>query len=80
MLKIVFHEGVGDSHRGGGGRNGEEKVPLVVAVPWTWGKDLRLRIKEAGTKAGFHVLQTVSEPCAAALAFQLGQHSQSTSG
>ncbi|EDV19738.1 uncharacterized protein TRIADDRAFT_61844 [Trichoplax adhaerens] len=52
----------------------EEPIRVVLAVP-VYYKDVQiLALKAAAEEVGFNVLRFVKEPCAAALAYQIGQN------
>ncbi|GIY35617.1 heat shock 70 kDa protein 14 [Caerostris extrusa] len=57
----------------------EDVCPTVVTVPLTFTKHQRELVKKAVTEAGFELLRIISEPSAAALAYNIGQDSNDIS-
>ncbi|TRY61769.1 hypothetical protein TCAL_12267 [Tigriopus californicus] len=51
----------------------EDEVKTVLTVPWDYTPEQRETVKMCAEKAGFQVLQIISEPAAAAMAYNLGQ-------
>lgn len=54
----------------------EEELQSVIAVPLYWSKESRQRVITAAELAGFNVLQMISEPAAALLAYDLDESPQ----
>lgn len=57
----------------------EDRLEVVVAVPTNWSAKSRKRYCDAVNKAGFDVLQVLTEPSAALLAYDIGIDEKETS-
>ncbi|GFS64078.1 heat shock 70 kDa protein 14 [Nephila pilipes] len=51
----------------------EDEYPAVVTVPLTFTQEQREKVEKAVNEAGFQLLRIISEPSAAALAYNIGQ-------
>lgn len=51
-------------------------MKAVVSVPLSFTSEQRLAVWKATEKAGFNVLQVISEPAASLLAYGIGQASK----
>ncbi|QQP36943.1 Heat shock 70 kDa protein 14, partial [Caligus rogercresseyi] len=68
LLKYILD--IADSH------SGEDDKDVVLTVPYSLSLEGRSLIANAAKKAGFNLLQMISEPAAACLAYDLGQADQ----
>ncbi|GBM09737.1 Heat shock protein 14 [Araneus ventricosus] len=57
----------------------EDSYPAVVTVPLNFSESQRQLVKKAATEAGFQLLRIISEPSAAALAYNIGQDTNDSS-
>jgi molecular chaperone DnaK (HSP70) len=67
LITTCFYLGIADT-----AERSKEAHKAVLAVPLNTPKSVLDRTKEAAEAAGLEVLQIISEPCAATLAYQVG--------
>lgn len=54
----------------------DESMKAVVSVPLSFTSEQRQAVWKAAEKAGFNILQVISEPAASLLAYGIGQASK----
>ena len=54
----------------------DESMKAVVSVPLSFTSEQRKAVWKAAEKAGFNILQVISEPAASLLAYGIGQSSK----
>ena len=63
----------GTENEGGGGGDVSEGHSTVLSVPYEFTPSEREAVAKTARQAGFNVVQVISQPAAAALAYGLGQ-------